>query len=528
MPFESRLHTVEAFDFAAAGARRPALPLDLLQAVRTRLQIAAFAIILATGLSTLVTHLTGFMHNAPVQYGSLAVGWALSLLVIGLARWSRIRPGILLDLGLVYEVLIALLFSLSGAHLRWLTDDPASFMGWSPIAVWALVYPIIVPNTTRKTVIASFATVLMEPLAILLLAWSDLSVLPAAAAFIRKLWPNLVAAALAIGVSRIVYRLGEQVALARQLGSYHLDSLLGKGGMGEVWRATHHMLARPAAVKLIRQDALGEKDAAGVERALRRFEREARATAALRSPHTIELYDFGISQGGTFYYVMELLDGVDLQTLVDKFGPQPSARVARILRHACHSLHEAHLAGLVHRDIKPANIFLCRYGADLDWGKVLDFGIVKHRSFGSKEDAKLTEVGAFAGTPAYMPPEMVLGDGSVDGRADLYSLGCVGYWLVTGRLVFDGMNPMAVMAAHAHQDPKPITEHTPGQVDPGLDALIMTCLAKDPARRPATALELSRSLKALGIERHWSEEQASVWWAEHFPVTNTTEATITE
>ena len=171
----------------------------------------------------------------------------------------------------------------------------------------------------------------------------------------------------------------------------------------------------------------------------------------------------------------------------------------------------------MHRDIKPANIFLCRYGADLDWGKVLDFGIVKHRSFGGGKDAQLTEVGAFTGTPAYMPPEMVLGDGSVDGRADLYSLGCVGYWLLTGRLVFDGLNPMAVMAAHAHQEPASMAQRIATPVDAGLDALIMTCLAKDPARRPATALELSRRLESLGLEQEWAEEQASAWWAERFP-----------
>ena len=248
----------------------------------------------------------------------------------------------------------------------------------------------------------------------------------------------------------------------------------------------------------------------------------------MTSPHTIDVYDFGATADGTFYYVMELLDGVDLQTLVERFGPQPSARVVRILRHACHSLHEAHMAGLVHRDIKPANIFLCRYGADLDWSKVLDFGIVKHRSFGTAKEAKLTEVGAFTGTPAYMPPEMVLGDGTVDGRADLYSLGCVGYWLLTGRLVFDGMNPMAVMAAHAHQTPKPIADQVSATVDPGLDTVIMACLAKDPADRPATALELSRRLSVLDLEREWSEEQASTWWAEHFPPTGTMSATIVE
>jgi serine/threonine-protein kinase len=514
MAFESRPPTLEAFDFATTGARRPSLPIDLLQAVRTRLQIVAIVIIVATGLSTLVSDLTGFAQEEEVRYGSLAVEWTLSLVLFGLARWSSIRPALLLDLGLVYEVLIALSFSLTGAQIRWLTDDPASFMGWSPIAVWALIYPIIVPNSTRKTAIASFATVLTEPVAISLLAWSDLSVLPTAAAFIRKLWPNLVAAVLAIFVSRIVYQLGEQVSEARQLGSYHLESLLGKGGMGEVWRATHRMLARPAAVKLIRSEALGTDDPESVTRALKRFEREAQSTAALRSPHTIELYDFGISQGGTFYYVMELLDGIDLQSLVDQHGHQPPGRVVHILRQACHSLAEAHDAGMIHRDVKPANIFLCRYGADYDFAKVLDFGIVKHRSFGDEREAQLTAVGAFTGTPAYMPPEMVLGAGEIDGRADLYSLACIGYWLLTGQMVFTGLNPMAVMAAHAHQKAASPSSRTDQPVPADLDALIMRCLDKDPASRPQTARELSRELAALGIEQQWTEENARAWWTE--------------
>jgi hypothetical protein len=514
MAFESRPPTLEAFDFATTSARRPSLPIDLLQAVRTRLQIVAIVIIVATGLSTLVSELTGFAQEEEVRYGSLAVEWTLSLVLFGLARWSNIRPALLLDVGLVYEVLIALSFSLTGAQIRWLTDDPASFMGWSPIAVWALIYPIIVPNSTRKTAIASFATVLTEPVAISLLAWSDLSVLPTAAAFIRKLWPNLVAAVLAIFVSRIVYQLGEQVSEARQLGSYHLENLLGKGGMGEVWRATHRMLARPAAVKLIRSEALGTDDPESVTRALKRFEREAQSTAALRSPHTIELYDFGISQGGTFYYVMELLDGIDLQTLVERHGNQQPGRVVHILRQACHSLAEAHDAGMIHRDVKPANIFLCRYGADYDFTKVLDFGIVKHRSFGDEREAQLTAVGAFTGTPAYMPPEMVLGAGEIDGRADLYSLACIGYWLLTGQMVFTGLNPMAVMAAHAHQTAASPSSRTDQPVPADLDALIMRCLDKDPARRPQSARELSRELAALGIEEQWTEEHARAWWIE--------------
>ena len=233
------------------------------------------------------------------------------------------------------------------------------------------------------------------------------------------------------------------------MGSYHLEDLLGKGGMGEVWKATHRFLARSAAVKLIMPSALGAKDEAAAQVTLRRFEREAQTTASLRSPHTIELYDFGVSRDGTFYYVMELLDGLDLQTLVAKHGPQPPERVVFLLRQACHSLYEAHKAGLVHRDIKPANIFMCRYGTDLDFVKVLDFGIVKREQMAGKEEAQLTAVGMISGTPAYLAPEMALAEGPTDGRADLYALGCVGYWLLTGQLVFDKANAMAMVVAHS-------------------------------------------------------------------------------
>jgi len=520
-PTTRRPITEEAFDFelVSTSRGRPQLPHDLLLDVARRLQLVAVLIVLATALGALVQELTGgiaWAVHRPVGYGALVAAWLTSGGIILLARSGRLSPARLLDVGIAYEIVVAAILSFSGSAIRWFVQD-ATFITWSPIAVWVLIFPIIVPNTTGRTALASFAAAATEPLAVIAFVALGRDVMPGADVFIRKVWPNAVAAVLAIGVSRVVYRLGEQLSEARQMGSYHLESLLGKGGMGEVWRATHRMLARPAAVKLIRRDALGERDTVGAERALRRFEREAKVTASLRSPYTIELYDFGISQNGTFYYVMELLDGIDLQSLVERFGPQPSGRVTRILRQACHSLNEAHLAGLVHRDIKPANIFLCRHGTDLDWAKVLDFGIVKHRAFGGKVDAQLTEVGAFTGTPAYMPPEMVLGDGNVDGRADLYSLGCVGYWLLTGKLVFEGMNPMAVMAAHAHQQPKPIAERTGAAVHPGLAALILTCLAKDPADRPANAAELGRALAALDVEREWTETDIERWWAGHFP-----------
>jgi serine/threonine protein kinase len=218
------------------------------------------------------------------------------------------------------------------------------------------------------------------------------------------------------------------------MGSYRLVTLLGKGGMGEVWRARHHMLARDAAIKLIQPDLLSRKSGNSAVLLRRRFEQEAKATALLRSPHTVERYDFGVTRDGVFYYVMGLLDGIDLETLVKKFGPQPLARVVNILRQVCRLLADAHSHGMIHRDIKPTNIFLCRMGNEYDFAKVLDFGLVKILN---GNETQMTVEGATTGTPAYMAPELALGNSDLDARADLYGLGCVAYWLTTGSLVFE-------------------------------------------------------------------------------------------
>ena len=217
--------------------------------------------------------------------------------------------------------------------------------------------------------------------------------------------------------------------------------------MGEVWRARHRLLIRPAAIKLIRQRALGAM-AGDPELLVRRFEREARATAALTSPHTVQLYDFGVTEDGRLYYVMELLDGLDLDTLVRQHGPLPAERVVHLLRQVCSALQDAHGNGLVHRDIKPANVVVSRAGTTFDFVKVLDFGLVKLDSARSadKDAIKLSAEGSWSGTPGYMAPEVVLGAADTDHRVDLYALGCVAYWLLTGKMVFEGEN------AHAGDD----------------------------------------------------------------------------
>src|SRR5262245_24008926 len=220
------------------------------------------------------------------------------------------------------------------------------------------------------------------------------------------------------------------------MGSYHLVELLGRGGMGEVWRGEHRLLKRPAAIKLVRPELLGANSDADSHDMLRRFEREAQATAALSSPHTIRLFDFGVTSDRTFYYVMELLAGRDLESLVREFGPVPADRALFLLRQACHSLADAHARGLVHRDVKPANIYTCRMGLEYDFVKVLDFGLVKFADRTAMQQTLMTAAHTTTGTPAYMAPELILGEADIDRRADVYALGCVAYYLLTGQLVF--------------------------------------------------------------------------------------------
>jgi serine/threonine-protein kinase len=286
--------------------------------------------------------------------------------------------------------------------------------------------------------------------------------------------------------------------------------------MGEVWRASHRLLARPAAIKLIRSSA-GNGNGTSVEMR-RRFEREAQVIAQLRSPHTVTLFDFGVAEEGSFYYVMELLDGIDTDTLVRRFGPIPAERVVHIVRQMCHSLSEAEWCGLVHRDIKPANIFLCRYGEDHDFVKVLDFGLAKVVQETSLETQTLiTKPNLIQGTPAFIAPEQALGSRDVDTRADIYSTGCVAYWLLTGQLVFTADTPMKLLLAHAQTTPEPPSSRTEMPIPHDLDALVLSCLAKDPEYRPKSARDLLQRLDAVALQQSWTDQRAREWWAMHLP-----------
>ncbi|WP_437814306.1 serine/threonine-protein kinase [Sorangium sp. So ce1078] len=493
----------------------PRLPPDLEQEAVRRVAWLSLCTLLVGAFGFIVSELVPGLQLGPhpIRFAVYLPFMLVSAALFVVARRRLLSSPRIVDLSFAYKVLGAASMAVVSNAQPW-PEGPV-LPGWSPVAIWVLMFPIIVPAPSVRTLFTSTLAILTEPACLWVLVRSGSMEMPSREAMFRRFFPSVIALALSVFVSRVVFGLGRKLDAARELGSYRLVERLGGGGMGEVWRAKHRMLARPAAVKLIRPEAFqGEAPSNGNAKA--RFEREAQATAALRSPHTIGIFDFGVAHDGSFYYVMELLDGMDLDTLVKLDGPQPPARVVHLLRQACHSLHEAHKAFLVHRDIKPANLFLCRYGADLDFLKVLDFGLVAER----RKDAApstLTADNAITGTPAFMAPEVVLGDRPVDGRTDIYALGCVAYWLLTGALVFEAETAMKTVLLHATEAPVAPSKRTTRPIPPALDRLVLDCLEKDPARRPQSARELSERLAALRMDAEWTERHAAAWWESVAP-----------
>ena len=391
------------------------------------------------------------------------------------------------------------------------------------VAMTTLAHAIIIPSKWGRTLRLSSLAVL-PVLAIMWIWlggrwWARTTVFDVYAPGLTAVNQSLlliVVVVMATVTSRILYDLRRSIREANELGQYLLEEKLGAGGMGEVWRARHRLLVRAAAVKLIRPELLAGGNTGEV--VLRRFEREALATAALRSPHTVHLYDFGQAEDGTLFYVMELLQGIDLDKLVNRFGPVPPERAIHILNQVCHSLAEAHKNGLTHRDIKPANIFVSGIGTDSDFVKVLDFGLVRLRPAVTSANALHTNEDSVGGTPAFVAPEIVLGDTPYDHRVDIYAVGCVGYWLLTGRLVFESGSAMGMLADHARTQAPRLSSRTELPIPEDLEQVIMDCLEKEPSRRPASATELARRLSECCTEAQWTRDRAERWWSEHLPL----------
>jgi hypothetical protein len=500
------------------------LPLDLQTEAARRLRIVAllyaFAFFMSDPLGAMLfpderaAFASSVLRSAP----SL-ISITIALLVAALTWSHRVPVPTVLRIGLVFEVVGS--YGIAAAQYldasRWAAEPPWGGLSW--VAVWMLGYTVLVPSPPRRALTAALASASSVPVIAGLAMALDLvpiHLLPLRFLF-KLVIPYLLVVLIAHVAACILYRLGNEITRARELGSYELIERLGFGGMGEVWRARHRLLARPAAIKLMRAEVVGGSSPERQTELHARFEREAQTTASLRSPHTIELYDFGVADDGAFYYVMELLDGFTLESLIERFGPVAPERAVHLLFQICHSLGEAHAAGLVHRDIKPSNIFVCRNGREVDFVKVLDFGLVKARHDNPTVDISVTGVHAAGGTPAFMAPEQVLGGPSLDGRADIYAVGCVAYWLLTGELVFTGRTAMETMMQHAHDAPTPPSEHTEIAIPEALDRIILDCLAKDPADRPATADVLASRLAAIRTRGEWTPQDANEWWNMHHP-----------
>jgi eukaryotic-like serine/threonine-protein kinase len=438
-------------------------------------------------------------------YVTLAVAFVGSMAMIFVTRLTHWTPQRVVHAGSVFQVFGALVLSIGDQLVAQSTSS------LSVVCIWILTFPLV-PTSPRRAAAAAFTSAATGPLALLLFIALGDQRWPPEGYEVWRFVPSFMSAAIAVFINRMIHGLGRQVADAKSLGAYHLVEILGHGGMGEVWRAEHQSLIRPAAVKLLRREMTSSITRHELEQMNLRFQREVQATALLTSPHTVAVYDFGQTHDGTLYYVMELLNGLDAETLVTRYGPQPAERVIYLLRQACESLAEAHHRDLIHRDIKPANVYLCAVGLKVDFVKILDFGLVRDLN----SSVNLTNEGSVSGTPAYLAPEAAA-QNKFDARGDLYALGCVAYFMLTGNLVFEGATAAAVMAAHIRDQPVPPSQRTEVPIPPELEQLILDCLAKDPAKRPQTAEELRHRLEQIPLTKKWTQRRAGTWWTQHHP-----------
>jgi serine/threonine-protein kinase len=369
-----------------------------------------------------------------------------------------------------------------------------------------LTRAIVVPSTARRTLwIGLVCTVLVLVISVI----KNPSLKAALVIAINALCWCSVGLAIGTVASHTIFGLRREVQQAKVLGQYTLEAKIGEGGMGQVWRASHALLRRPTAIKLLPPDRMGEK-------AIQRFEREVQLTARLTDPHTVAIYDYGRTREGIFYYAMELLSGIDLERLVAEHGPQPAGRVAHVLSQVCSALAEAHDLGLVHRDIKPANILLSPRHGEHEFVKVLDFGLVKTIET-EHEQAGLTAVNTITGTPLYMSPEAIQAPETVDARTDLYALGAVAWFLLVGRPPFEGRTIVEVCGHQLHTPALRPSVALDKPVPRDLEDVVLACMEKRPEDRPQDARALRKQLLASSAMGQWTADGANQWWSQRVP-----------
>jgi serine/threonine-protein kinase len=438
-----------------------------------------------------------------VAAGQRIVGYSMTAL-LGVGWWSAARGicsrAVLRALEVLGTLAIVVAYT---AILKMAPIPDASFIGLLVICMVLVLRAALVPSSVQHTLVVGLLGVAAAVASSLETA--------ADAEVQHHLWIGvfgLAFVAVTAVTSSVIYGLRREARAARRLGQYELNRKIGEGGMGIVYEATHVMLRRPTALKLLPVEKAGRETIA-------RFEREVRQTSRLEHPNSVYIFDYGRTPEGQFYYAMEYLDGFDLKGLVKHQGPLGEARTCLILRQAARALAEAHAMGLVHRDIKPSNIMLCSRGQVPDTVKVLDFGLVKAVDDGGSDDL-LTRADAIVGTPHYMAPETLRNTVDIGPEADVYALGAVGYFLLTGRHVFEGESVVEVCAQHLKDVPRPPSQYREEPVDPELESLILRCLEKDPADRFASGAGLADALESLEIPG-WGRDEAGRWWQAHGP-----------
>ena len=406
------------------------------------------------------------------------------------AGWQLTRRvGLSLRVLTVLEVTATVLLSFAYAEAALDSDPDGALSGLVLVAMALALRASLIPSPVTRTVLVGVASMLAAAAS---LALNDVAPL-------RQLGNAILGTAfvaVTAVTSSVIYGLRREVSAARRLGQYELKRKLGEGGMGVVYEATHVLLGRRTAVKLLPTESSGERNIA-------RFEREVQQTSRLRHPNTVNVYDYGRTPDGQFYYAMEYLDGLNLEEVVAAEGPLAEPRVVHIVKQAAEALGEAHAMSLVHRDVKPANIMLCQRGHVPDLVKVLDFGLVKELA---PTSATVTAAGTIVGTPSYLAPEAIAEADAASPASDIYALGAVAYFLRTGRPVFEAPNVIAVCAKHLNETPESPSLHAPHPLDPALEAIIVRCLAKDPADRFETGADLAAALADLTPPETWPSQ----------------------
>jgi serine/threonine-protein kinase len=494
------------------GGARARLSDQMRLLLRSRLRVVGTLVLAGSLLfllwSVIVGNLDYFGDGAYATWMRIgvvvAVAWATyELWQPRLPEWRELRTAELIIFGTPMFLMLAvqyLQFADRNAAIR----IPFSTGPWIALL---FTYAMFIPNSWRRAARVMLPAALAPVLISIAAGWQREN-LP------DNFWELLsgltlmllIVTAIAIYGTHVINALRIQAFEATQLGQYRLRELLGSGGMGDVWLAEHQLLKRPCAIKLI------DAGRAADPRAQTRFEREVRATAQLSHWNIVEIYDYGRTDDGTFYYVMEYLPGLTLAEIVESHGPMPPARAINLLRQACSGLHLAHSAGLIHRDIKPGNIIAAYRGGMYDVIKLVDFGLVELR--GEVAGRSWNSASMFSGSPLFIAPEQALGGSDPDPRSDIYSLGAVGYYLLTGRPPFEGTKPLKIVIAHAHDPVTPPSQLVEG-IPPDLEEILLRCLAKSPADRFANVQELDQALAECELASSWTNRNASEWWQSH-------------